>query len=1039
MANGVVLDGAGDTLTGNVVGDGVNKGDWGHDFTVKDLTVTGTTSSNGADYGDFSAGVGAGGIITIIKDHIVLANEHFSVTGGNGTYGHSASGGLILDYSTIDLTNGTFPSVVGGSSTSAYFDTGLVLNGQGNSPGKLGPMDGGVFSNPGDTITDISECHMVQPGTYTLGTDLTGNCYIKSDSVVLDGAGHKITGTVNGDGYAGDAYDYTLQNITITGAITSTGIDTAYGGNNGSGGNITISNSTTTGATINVDSDVDAGDVTINGTDINLSNATIDASGATNGTLTLNYVTLKTATTTLSALSDLVLNGPEGLPGDLGAFAGGTLGALPGDTINDIAQCNFNVAGTYTLGSDLTGNCMITGSGVILNGAGHKITGGVYGNGINAGDSGYDFTLKDITVTGTTSSNGVSTPYSLYSDNGHNGGSITILDSTVATTTANGGITALGGYFGLGGNGGSITLATSTATLVETNGGRISLDDFDTTHYNVLPPDQLRELLNLLSNAPPASYGGKGGTIIISTSTTGTVISNGGDTIFGPGGDGGSVRVTNSLANPAGSIVSAIGGGVTYCGYGGSGGTVSLVDSTYITIMSDKGNDVTTTYANGGYCANQVTSPGSSVLSGSSIGSSGSVSSSGQYTPPALSQTPIAPTPTVTQIPPVEQPTSPISSGGSNSGSFVSTLPINNSSATTSFPVVIASTQQYPQSFGVVAAATVQKIAQKIADTANTVANSPGSKPVQAVGFFAGLMASTISIDTGLAIPLEAGDIFLIPVRLWGIILLGLGIKKRGRPWGTVYDSVTKQPIDPAFVTVKDVSGKVVAESITDLDGRYGFLLPDGTYYISVKKTNYEFPSKKMSGKSFDELYNDLYFGDAVIIKSGEVLDKNIPLDQNNFDWNEQAKKEQNLMLFHSKNERIWAVASNYIYGVGLAISVIVVMAKPSSFNILILIAYALVLAFLEFGIKKKKLGYILDKNTGEPLSYAIFRVTTLDHQVVLRSGVCDAKGRYYCIVPKGEYRVDIEKKNTNGSYSRVYESSQISSNSGIINKNFIV
>jgi hypothetical protein len=254
-----------------------------------------------------------------------------------------------------------------------------------------------------------------------------------------------------------------------------------------------------------------------------------------------------------------------------------------------------------------------------------------------------------------------------------------------------------------------------------------------------------------------------------------------------------------------------------------------------------------------------------------------------------------------------------------------------------------------------------------------------------------------------------------------------------------VYDSVTKQPIDPAFITVKDASGKVVAESITDLDGRYGFLLPDGTYYLSVKKTNYEFPSKKMNGKSFDELYNDLYFGEAVTIKSGEVLDNNIPLDQKNFDWNEQAKKEQNLMLFHSKNERVWAVASNYIYGVGLAISVIVVMAKPSYLNVSILIAYVLVLAFLEFGIKKKKLGYIIDKNTGEPLSYAIFRVTTLDHQVIMRSGVCDAKGRYYCIVPKGEYCVDIEKKNPNGSYSRVYESPQISSNSGIVNKNFIV
>jgi hypothetical protein len=34
---------------------------------------------------------------------------------------------------------------------------------------------------------------------------------------------------------------------------------------------------------------------------------------------------------------------------------------------------------------------------------------------------------------------------------------------------------------------------------------------------------------------------------------------------------------------------------------------------------------------------------------------------------------------------------------------------------------------------------------------------------------------------------------------------------------------------------------------------------------------------------------------------------------------------------------------------------------------------------------------------------------------------------------------VDIEKKNADGSYSKVYESPKISSTSGIINTNFVV
>ena len=1075
-SSSVILNGNGHKITGNVIGDGLIRGDWGRSYTLQNLTVTGTSSANGADYNnDLGAGTGAGGIITVVKSNIVLANEHFSVTGGNGVYGRTGAGGLVLNYSTIDLTNGTFPDVYGYLNPSSGVLIGLTLNGPGNLPGKLGPMLGGSFSNPGDTITDISKCHMLQPGTYTLGANLAGNCYIKSNGVILDGAGHSLTaaptvlgqaptGAIIGQGYVGNGYNFTLQNIITAGGIVATGISSGYGGNDGDGGRISILNSTTTGAniyltgknyggaltimsssssltlsglTVNVSSTVTGGDVTITGTGVDLSSANISGTGGTtNGTLTVNYNTLTDSGITLSALSDIKLNGPGGLPGDIGSFAGGTLGALPGDTLTDISQCvSLSLPGTYTLGSDLTGNCTITGNGVIINGAGHTIHGGVSGNGPVMRASGYDFTLENITVTGTTSSNGfVTNVFPSYSTGDYNGGHITISSSTVATTTANGGAVGFGELFGsIGGNGGSITLSSSTATLVETNGGGFSISDL----AQVFSSDVIKMSAQSVYGSDyqwwlTSGKGGNGGTIAVSTSTAAAVVSNGGNVLFGLGGNGGSIQINNSLANPANSAVGANGGGIVYCGYGGNGGSVVLNSSNYgtSTVSFDKGNDVTTSILNGGYCPN--TSSPISFAGSSSSGSSGYFVMSGTYTPSSALQAPQAPEATEnrTTVVPTAVPSSPSSSGGS-SGTQVSVPNASDdgSSAGGATGGVIESIR----SFGTAAA-------KAVADTAVAVANAPASKTVQTTSFLAGLLASVAAFaSAGLATPWTASELVLAPVKLWGLAMAGFGMRKRSLPWGTVYDSVTKQPIDPAFVTARDASGRVVAESITDLDGRWGFLLPDGTYYISVKKTNYEFPSRKMQGRQSDELYSNLYFGEPVTVKGGEVLDKNIPMDQKNFDWNEYTKGKSHFMFFHTKHEKIWAVAGNYIYGIGLTVSAISAALKPSAYNLAILGIFVLAVVFLEFGVKYRKLGSVVDKATGKPMSYAIVRVTTPDRLVTLRSGVCDASGRYYCIVPKGEYRVSIERKNDDGGYAPVYESPVISGTSGIVNTNFAV
>ncbi|MBI5530329.1 MAG: hypothetical protein HY918_02405 [Candidatus Doudnabacteria bacterium] len=135
---------------------------------------------------------------------------------------------------------------------------------------------------------------------------------------------------------------------------------------------------------------------------------------------------------------------------------------------------------------------------------------------------------------------------------------------------------------------------------------------------------------------------------------------------------------------------------------------------------------------------------------------------------------------------------------------------------------------------------------------------------------------------------------FLWLYTLWQIdsLLVFFSLRKKRQFWGIVYDSVTKQPLDPVIVKLLYVDGSEVETGVTDLAGRYGFLAKPGKFKIFVKKTNYLFPSKYAAGDS-DGIYDNLYHGEFFELYGDyDVVAPNVPMDPENFDWNQQAKKE---------------------------------------------------------------------------------------------------------------------------------------------------
>lgn len=301
----------------------------------------------------------------------------------------------------------------------------------------------------------------------------------------------------------------------------------------------------------------------------------------------------------------------------------------------------------------------------------------------------------------------------------------------------------------------------------------------------------------------------------------------------------------------------------------------------------------------------------------------------------------------------------------------------------------------------------------------------------------AGLIALQAIISTASMTVTSVSDIFLLAWRLLGILF---GAKKRrGKPWGTVYDSVTKRPLDPAYVVVSKETGEEVADAITDLDGRYGFLVPSGIYKLRANKTNYSFPTKNLAGRDKDELYENIYHDESVETKEGDIIVKNIPLDPIGFDWNEFEKNKQNLFRIYSDRERFWFKLFNIFYILGVVSAIFATIFDPRPVNFIFLGFYALFIIYNLLSGESKKAVSVKRMGNLEPIPFAIIKVFFAELNNQVKSVVADHLGRFYFLVGPGKYYVTIDEKLPDGSYKRIHETPHMFLEVGTLREDILV
>ncbi len=127
-------------------------------------------------------------------------------------------------------------------------------------------------------------------------------------------------------------------------------------------------------------------------------------------------------------------------------------------------------------------------------------------------------------------------------------------------------------------------------------------------------------------------------------------------------------------------------------------------------------------------------------------------------------------------------------------------------------------------------------------------------------------------------------------------------------PYGRVFDSKTLEPVNKTNVTLlkKRVNGAFTMMTPADLlggnilnpqttkeDGGFSFVVPDGTYKLTVSHSNYVFPEKIVNLQSnYSKIYSDIYPDQTgeEIVQKGMIQHRDIPLKQVSVELETNAK-----------------------------------------------------------------------------------------------------------------------------------------------------
>jgi hypothetical protein len=228
------------------------------------------------------------------------------------------------------------------------------------------------------------------------------------------------------------------------------------------------------------------------------------------------------------------------------------------------------------------------------------------------------------------------------------------------------------------------------------------------------------------------------------------------------------------------------------------------------------------------------------------------------------------------------------------------------------------------------------------------------------------------------------------PSLILSIVGFFLGSKSK-KTWGVILDSATRQPISLTICRLYQ-SGTLflTSQTVSDLEGRYGFAIPSGNYRLEVVKEGYEVFKKEIRIGEHEE---------------GYVYD--VFLNKKDLSSSSTAGLLKNL---RNKIVESYKKITPLMFVLGFILSIISIYSALNAFNITIFCIYMLIVFIFIVSKLNRSPRYsaVVDSQTNLRIPFAVIKFFDLKTRRLVDTQVSNNNGQFDFYGDEGNYAIYV-------------------------------